>query len=103
MAIIMSGLVSGTLFPGFAKDPNVSPMTWFFLRLISPDKTSDFAKLLVWAFIAGFAEQFVPDTLDRLLQPRSPATSRTGSPTRAAAPSPRPFAQRPPAQHTPLP
>src|SRR5438876_887218 len=67
MAIIMSGLVSGTLFPAFAPDPHVSPLTWQFLRLISPDKTVDFAKLFVWAFIAGFAEQFVPDTLDRLI------------------------------------
>jgi hypothetical protein len=36
-----------------------------FLGLI-PDTAKDLGKLLVWCFIAGFAEKFVPDILDKL-------------------------------------
>jgi hypothetical protein len=32
-----------------------------------PSSPIDFAKCFVWAFIAGFFEQFVPDVLDRLV------------------------------------
>jgi len=38
-----------------------------FLSLTAPISGWDFAKLLIWSFIAGFAERFVPDTIDRLV------------------------------------
>jgi hypothetical protein len=37
------------------------------LKETGPDSGISFAMLLVWSFIAGFAERFVPDTIDRLV------------------------------------
>jgi hypothetical protein len=37
-----------------------------FLERAAPTAIEDWGKLLVWAFIAGFAERFVPDVLTRL-------------------------------------
>lgn len=45
-------------------DKGISLAT-FFLSLM-PANTVDYAKLLCWSFLAGFAEQFVPDILDRM-------------------------------------
>jgi len=38
-----------------------------FLKKTGPESGVSFAMLLVWSFIAGFAERFVPDTIDRLV------------------------------------
>ena len=38
-----------------------------FLKQTGPESGVSFAMLLVWSFIAGFAERFVPDTIDRLV------------------------------------
>jgi hypothetical protein len=41
----------------------------------------DFIRILILAFAAGFAERFVPDTLDRLTGGRTPKKSDTNENT----------------------
>jgi len=56
----ISGLLDGSLFPVLAdktKHCATSP------DMLAP---AEYAKLAVWSFIAGFAETFVPDVLNRL-------------------------------------
>jgi uncharacterized integral membrane protein len=61
-----SGMASGTLFPSFQAGQSV-PDFITFATSVKPANMADWGKLLVWSFIAGFAERFVPDTLDRLM------------------------------------
>jgi hypothetical protein len=63
--IFASGLASGTLFPTLPKLDASDFMG--FIEHLQPEDASNWGKLLLWSFIAGFAERFVPDTLDRLI------------------------------------
>jgi hypothetical protein len=46
-----------------------------FLRDTGPASGADFALLIIWSFIAGFAERLVPDTLHRLVAKAAPPDS----------------------------
>jgi hypothetical protein len=60
----MGGLLSGDIFPALEVHGGSDKSTFrdFFWGTVEA-KPAAFAKVLVWSFIAGFAERFVPDLL----------------------------------------
>ena len=66
--LFMSGLLQGELFPKFSDNIN-QPYgdLYSFLVSVQPKNNSDAAKAIVWAFVAGFSERFIPNVLDSLV------------------------------------
>jgi hypothetical protein len=56
-------VLSPDLLPRFAASGQQG--TFAFYKAMTPSTAADLSKLLLWAFIAGFAEKLVPDVLDR--------------------------------------
>jgi hypothetical protein len=72
--IFASQLVKGDMFPAFHLSA-INPKSDDFQNFIwnwQPVTSADFAKALVWSFLAGFSERFVPDLLDRLASSQQP-------------------------------
>jgi hypothetical protein len=66
--MFVAGVLQGTIFPDFYVPSKVIGRSLFdiFAWQALPNGTASWAKLFVWAFLAGFAERLVPDSLDRL-------------------------------------
>ena len=68
--LFLAKFLQGGLFPKFvgALRPVIgNDLSWKnFIAQCSPNSVADYGKLLVWSFIAGFAERFVPNVLTRL-------------------------------------
>ena len=69
---IMEG---GAFFPTFAcSDSSACNSFHGFMEAYSPKGPTDHAKLLIWCFIAGFAERLVPDKLKGLIDSVNPGS-----------------------------
>lgn len=77
-----AGLLKGAIFPEMittpeSGDPSSIVELADFILETGPKSGIQFALLLVWSFIAGFAERFVPDTLMRLVNQKDNAEIRS--------------------------
>lgn len=67
--VVFAGdMVSGSLFPEFHCASGKGECKGFndFLSYWKPKAPTDYAKAIIWGFIAGFSERFVPDILNKL-------------------------------------
>jgi hypothetical protein len=85
MLMFIAGILKGSVFPEFYNSPaGLAGGIPLFQSL--PTNSEEYGKLFVWAFLAGFAERLVPDSLDRLASKLDP-NSQTSPTTLAASPS----------------
>jgi hypothetical protein len=67
---VAGNLVGGEMFPSFVcKIDDCNSFVGLFSY--GPEQVQDYAKVLVWSFLAGFSERLVPDSLRSLSAPRS--------------------------------
>jgi hypothetical protein len=69
--MVVGGLIGGDLFPKFVVDTLDNNAHWnmkTFLIGVYPQDYKDIAKLLVWSFIAGYAEKFVPNAVGSIIE-----------------------------------
>ena len=65
--IFVAGFISGDLFPRFVNTTVQYEDMKGFLTRVDPKSYEDVAKILVWSFIAGYSEKFVPNLIFQLI------------------------------------
>ena len=74
--LFASSLLQGTCFPSSKHMEHPMSPWQTLLTLASPATNLDAAKAVIWAFIAGFSERFVPNAIDALTK-GSPLPGKT--------------------------
>lgn len=69
--LFMAGVLEGDFFPGFACASDAYEGFGDFADC-SPETNADAAKAMVWGFVAGYSERFVPNILDRMTSSVTP-------------------------------
>ena len=64
--IFMTGLLEGHLFPEYSRSDDEFIDMANFVLIVDPKTYADAAKIVVWSFIAGYSERFVPNLIARL-------------------------------------
>ena len=62
----MSEIIDGHLFPNFQSMDATYKDTLTFMMKCKPATNADAAQMLVWAFIAGYSERFVPNLMEKI-------------------------------------
>jgi len=70
--IFIAGLISGDMFPRFVKTTLESGGKYVnmkeFATAVDPESYKDVAKIIVWSFISGYSERFVPNLISQILK-----------------------------------
>ena len=66
--LFLSGLLEGELFPDLVSQSEGQPAFLANLLRTRGQEVSDDAKLIFWAFVAGYSERFVTDIIGRFEQ-----------------------------------
>ena len=67
--LFASNLITGTVFPSFGSSglpPSPEESFRHFIQNYRPKSDTEYAKSLIWGFIGGFSERFLPDILERM-------------------------------------
>lgn len=78
--VFAGNLLSGSFFPAFGCTSSKTGCADFgaLVSNYAPEKASDYAKAILWGFVAGFAERLVPGLLNGFVQNATDAAAKSG-------------------------